>query len=173
MSPFGPLPDMFTTSRLRAERLRPAHAAEVHRMHLDAAVMAHLGGVRDEAFDRAYLERNLRHWDEFGFGPWVVSEIGGSEPIGRGLLRHLPVDGIDEVEVGYAFYPTYWGKGYATEIAAACVDLAYRVLDAPAVVAITSPTNVASQHVLEKCGLVYERPYEKDGATWALYRGRK
>lgn len=173
MSPVGPLPDTFATPRLIAERLRPEHSSAVHAMHRDPALMAHLGGVRDEVFTRAYMDRNLQHWDRFGFGPWMVREIGSLEPIGRALLRHFPIDGVDDVEVGYAYYPASWGKGYATEMARACVELAYEKLHIDTIMAITMAENAASCHVLEKCGLAYERPIEHDGRMWSLYRGRR
>ncbi|MGH7427283.1 MAG: GNAT family N-acetyltransferase [Gemmatimonadales bacterium] len=47
----------------------------------------------------------------------ILRERGGREPIGRAVLRHLLVEGVDEVEVGYSFYPAYWGRGLAPRAA--------------------------------------------------------
>ena len=135
------LPDRFTTARLRAERLTSADFAEICRMHCDAAVMAHLGGVRDAPASAVYFERNLRHWDEHGFGLWIVYERDGSEPIGRAMLRHLLVDQVDEIEVGYAFYEPFWGRGLATEVTLACLPLARTLLRRSSIVAVTYPEN--------------------------------
>ena len=96
-----PFPDSFSTARLQAERLTSNHLPELSRMHRDPAVMAQLGGVRDEAQTAAYLARNLQHWTDYGFGLWILREVVGADPIGRAVLRHLLVDGVDEVEVGY------------------------------------------------------------------------
>ncbi len=126
-------------------------------MHADPAVMEHLRGVRDEAGNAAYLARNLQHWTDYGFGLWILRELGGGPPVGRTVLRHLLVEGVDEVEVGYAFYPAYWGKGFATEIAAACLALGREKLHLKTIVAVTSLRNAASQHVLRKVGLAYPR----------------
>jgi len=87
-------------------------------------------------------------------------------------LRYLPVDGVNEVEIGYAFYAPYWGKGYATEIAKACVAMGYERLGLSSVVAITAPSNRASQRVLEKAGLVYERDILHEGTPAAFFRSR-
>ena len=162
----------FTTPRLAAERLTQGHLREIRRMHRDAAVMAQLGGVRDDAQTAAYLAKNLKHWDEYGFGLWVLRERAGGEPVGRAVLRHLLVEDVDEVEVGYAFYEPFWGRGLATEVASACLELGRRTLDLTTIVGVTSPENRASQHVLEKVGLVYERDFTHEGAPASLFRTR-
>jgi len=139
-------------------------------MHGDPAVMEHLRGVRDAAANDAYLARNLQHWNDYGFGLWILRELGGGPPVGRAVLRHLLVEDVDEVEVGYAFYQEYWGKGFATEIAAACLALGRDTLHLTTIVAVTSLTNSASQHVLRKVGLEYERDFINDGKLCALFR---
>ena len=141
-------------------------------MHRDAAVMAQLGGVRDDAQTDAYLAKNLKHWDDYGFGLWILRELGGGEPVGRAVLRHLLVENVDEIEVGYAFYEPFWGQGLATEVATACLDLGRRKLGLTTIVAVTSPENRASRHVLEKVGLVYERDFTHEGAQSSLFRTR-
>ena len=165
-----PFPESFTTARLQAERLTPSHLEEIQRMLRDPVVMAHLGGVREDERIARYLAYNLGHWAEYGFGLWILRELGGGEPIGRAVLRHLSVEGVDEVEVGYAFYPPYWGRGLATEVTHACVDLGRRHLGLATIVAITSPANLASQHVLRKAGLVREREFLHEGTPSLLFR---
>ena len=139
-------------------------------MHADAAVMAYLRGVRDEAGNAAYLARNLKHWDDHGFGLWILRELGGGPPVGRAVLRHLLVEDVDEVEVGYAFYKEFWGRGFATEIAASCLALGREKLHLKTIVAVTSLNNTASQRVLRKVGLEYERDIVEDGKMLALFR---
>lgn len=163
-------PDHFTTARLQAERLSSDHLAEVRRMNSDPAVMEHIWGVRTEEQTAAYMARNLRHWAEYGFGLWILRERGGGEPVGRAVLRHLVIDDVDDVEVGYAFYLPYWGRGLATEIAARCVDLAEQELGLATIIAITAPVNRPSQRVLEKVGLRYERDCVVESRPAALFR---
>lgn len=165
-------PDTFTTARLRAERLTPDHVTEIRRMHGDARVMALLGGVRDKAKTTEYFNRNLQHWADYGFGLWILLERSGSDPIGRAVLRHVLIDSVDEVEVGYAFYEPYWGRGLATEVTHVCVAFAERELHLASVVGVTSPENSASQHVLRKAGLQFEREFLHDGEPSSLFRRR-
>jgi len=165
-------PDRFATARLQAERLTSDHLAEVRRMNSDPAVMEHIWGVRTEDQTAAYMTRNLQHWSDYGFGLWILRERSGGEPVGRAVLRHLLIDGVDEVEVGYAFYQRYWGRGLATEIAARCVDHAQHRLGLATIVAITDPANQPSQRVLEKVGFRYERDCVVEDHLTTLFRKR-
>jgi [ribosomal protein S5]-alanine N-acetyltransferase len=164
--------DTFSTSRLRAERLTPEHRSEIARMHRDPAVMATLGGLRDDAQTEAYLARNLKHWDEYGFGLWIVRDATNDRVAGRAVVRHLLLEGTDEVEVGYGFYQEWWGRGLATEVARACVDLGYQRLGLPSLVALTLPTNLRSHRVLTKVGLSFDREIDHEGSRIALFRSR-
>jgi RimJ/RimL family protein N-acetyltransferase len=139
-------------------------------MDQDELFMAHLGGVRDEAGTRAYLDMNLTHWQEHGFGLWMLRDRQGGAIIGRAVLRHLEVDGVDEVEIGYGFVPEVWGRGLATEVALACVRLGLTEVGLTSVVALTLPTHTASQRVMLKAGLAYQRRVVHRGISCVLFR---
>ncbi len=165
-----PIPESFRTARLQAERLAPPHLNDLIQFHRDPAVMAELGGVRDEQQTTQYLSRNVDHWVKHGFGVWVLREIDGPEVVGRAVLRYLPLEGIDEVEVGFALYPRLWGRGLATEVAETCMALARGELGVESLVGVTTPTNHASQRVLLKLGLHYERELLIEETRCFLYR---
>ncbi|MGH9140333.1 MAG: GNAT family N-acetyltransferase [Vicinamibacterales bacterium] len=162
--------DRFSTSRLQAERVTAAHWLDLRRMDEDEQFMALLGGVRDKAGTIAYLEMNVKHWADHGFGMWMLREATTAELVGRAILRHLDVEGVDEVEVGYGFMPAYWGRGLATEIACECVRIGREQLHLRSMVAITTPANIASQRVMQKAGLVYERDIVHAGVPHRLFR---
>ena len=165
-------PDSFQTPRLTAERLRQHHFADLLRMHRDERQMAPLGGVKDEEQTREYLDRNLDHWDEHGFGLWILREGTGGPVIGRALLRTLNVEGADEVEVGYSFHPEFWGRGFATEIATTLVLLGREQLGLRTIVAVTQADNAASQRVLVKAGLEPAGDIYFTGVAHSLFRLR-
>jgi RimJ/RimL family protein N-acetyltransferase len=162
-------PESCATPRLHAERLTAAHFDDVRAMDADAKYMALLGGTRTEAQTREYMEYNLRHWSEYNFGLWVLRDIEGLVA-GRCVLRHLDVEGTDEVELGYGFHTQYWGHGLATEVARELLRYGRATLRRPTLVAITRPENVGSQRVLIKTGMVYERDMTREGAVHLLYR---
>jgi len=156
-----------------AERVTAAHWLDLRRMDENEAFMALLGGVRDTAGTVAYLEMNVKHWADHGFGMWMLRERASSAIVGRAILRHLAVEGVDEVEVGYGFMPEYWGRGLATEIAQACVRIGFEQLGLFSLVAITTPTNLGSQRVMTKAGLAYERDIVHAGIPHVLFRTRR
>jgi len=165
-------PDDFESARLTAERLRAEHAAEIHRMHVDAQQMAFIGGVRTDDQTSEYMARSLAHWDTHGFGVWVLRDRTTRDVVGRVLLRVMPHEGVDEIELGYSFDPLVWGRGYATEIGAVCLEHARAHFGFSTFVALTAPHHEKSQHVLRKLGFRLDGVIDRDGATLALFRAR-
>ena len=60
----------------------------------------------------------------------------------------------DELEVGYALARSAWGQGFATEAATKLRDYAFSELDAPRVMSVIHPENLASVRVARKNGMV-------------------
>jgi RimJ/RimL family protein N-acetyltransferase len=61
------------------------------------------------------------------------------------------------VDIGYAFLPEFWSKGYALEAAQAVMKHAKDVLGLKRVVAIVDPANARSIRLLEKIGMTFEK----------------
>jgi ribosomal-protein-alanine N-acetyltransferase len=164
-------PDSFSTGRIRGERLTPAHLPEIRKMQRDPVVMATLGGVMaDDETERRH-QRNLDHWNEHGFGFYAL--FLESRFIGRCGLRGVEIEGVKEVEIGWAVHADLWRRGLATEAARACLEIGFGPLALPSIVAFTLPHNLASRRVMEKLGMTFERDF-----TWAelphvLYRLRR
>lgn len=165
-----PVPDAFSTPRLRAERVTADHLADLRAMDGDPQFMAFLGGPRDAAATAAYLARNLQHWTDHGYGLWILRDAATGRVAGRAVVRHILIEGTDEVEIGYAFFREFWGRGLATEVATACLRFGLDELRLPSVIGITSPVNLASQRVLTKLGLAYEREVTYEGVLFRLFR---
>ncbi|TPQ27453.1 N-acetyltransferase [Bradyrhizobium guangdongense] len=159
----------FTTSRLTAERLREDHLADLVALHLDGEVSRYIGGVRSAEVTKTYIATNMAHWDQHGFGLWVLRTKDGAFA-GRAGLRHLDVDGVDEVEIFYAFKRTLWGQRLASEIARALTDIGLTELALPSLVGLVYPDNSASRRVLEKSGFALERSTTRPGGEMVIYR---
>ena len=113
-------------------------------------------GVRTLDDARAYiLNRLVASYEKFGFGMYLVilKETGTS----AGLCGLVQRDGLDDVDIGYAFLPGYWSKGYATEAALGVKKYAKNMIGLKRIVGITNPDNDGSIRVLEKLGLKFEK----------------
>jgi [ribosomal protein S5]-alanine N-acetyltransferase len=166
----APAPVAFALRRLLAERLTEAHLPVLHRMHRDERMMAMIGGVRTEAQTAAYLERNLKHWDDHGFGIWILRDPVTHDVVGRAGLRNLTIEGMPEVELAYALFPEWWGRGLATDAARACVTIARDWMGLHSVIGLVLPANLVSQRVLRKAALEQEREVLHGGRPHLLYR---
>jgi ribosomal-protein-alanine N-acetyltransferase len=167
-----PVPASFETARLRADKLSPAHLGDLLALHQDARAMAELGGIRDEAETERYLQRNLDHWAEYGFGVWMLRGVEGDRSMGRVALRWLVAGDVRDVEIGFALLPEYWGQGLATEAGHVCLGYARLELGLQTLVGATTLGNCASRKVLKKLGLRHESEVEINGTECLLYRVR-
>ena len=113
-------------------------------------------GVRTLDDARDYIsDRLIASYENFGFGMYlvIVKDTGASAGL-CGLVRR---DGLEDVDIGYAFLPRYWSKGYATEAVLAVKEYAKNTIGLKRLVAITDSANQGSIRVLEKIGLTFEK----------------
>ncbi|MGH7149134.1 MAG: GNAT family N-acetyltransferase [Planctomycetota bacterium] len=160
------------TPRLRGRRVCEEDAAALRRASdADPRVMATLGGrLLTEEESRASLSRQLAHWARHGFGLWVFSAREGGGLVGRAGLQRYVVEGADEVGLLYHLAAGAWGRGFATEIAGACLRVGFEDLGLPSIASWTLPWNRASRRVMEECGLRYDREGNFAGFRHVLYR---
>jgi len=164
--------DHFSTTRLAAERLNESHLADLVALHLDAEVSRYLGGVRAPEVTKSYLATNMAHWDQHGFGLFVLRAKDGAFA-GRAGIRHLLVDDVDEIEIFYAFKREFWGQGLASEIANALTEIGLSKLELPSLIGVVYAGNVASRRVLEKSDYLLERRTIRHGNDVVIYRKQR
>jgi [ribosomal protein S5]-alanine N-acetyltransferase len=161
-------PEHLTTPRMRAESVRAGHLDGLARIMGPPAFGRTMGGVKPREQVAADIERLGAHWETLGFGLW--SFFIGEELVARGGLMPADVDGEPAVEVAWGVHPDHWGKGLATEIGAASLEVAWRDLRLSEVVAFTLPHNVPSRRVMEKLGMTYTGDTIHAGMPHVLYR---
>lgn len=162
--------ETITTERLTAERFRLDHYDLLCGLHRDPVVMATLGGVRSDETTRQNLQEYIAHWDTNGFGLWLLRDRASGEFAGRAGLKGIEIGGNWEIELGYTFLQPYWGRGLATEIAQASLEVGFERLGLENLVCFTLPTNLASKRVMEKVGFVFEREVIHTGEPTLLHR---
>ena len=113
-------------------------------------------GVRTLEDARSYILRvPIASYEKNGFGLYLVILKESGKSIGMcGLIKR---DQLEDVDIGYAFLPEFWSKGYAVEAALAVKEYARDVIGLKRLIAITDPENQASIRVLEKIGLRFEK----------------
>lgn len=146
------------TERLLLRHFIPDDAAFILRLLNEPAFIQNIGdkGVRTLEQASNYLrEGPLKSYQIHGHGLYLVALKESLQPIGMcGLLKR---DQLEEVDIGYAFLPEYWSKGFAIESASAVLEFSRNVLGRTKMLAIVSPGNAASIKVLGKLGFVFAK----------------
>ena len=111
--------------------------------------------VRTVADAQNYIQIGpLDNYKRHGFGQYLVQLKDSNKPIGMcGLLKR---DTLEHADLGFAFLPEAWGKGYAFEAASAVLEHARDALTLSRIVAITNPDNEASIKLLNRLGFEFE-----------------
>jgi RimJ/RimL family protein N-acetyltransferase len=146
------------TERLTLRRLNEDDAPFMIGLLNEPSFIRFIGdrGVRTPDDARAYIRNGpIASYDRFGFGLLLVTLREVGTPIGIcGLLKR---DTLDDVDVGFAFLPAYWSRGYGFESASAVIEDGWTTFRLQRIVAITDPENVVSIRLLEKLGFGFER----------------
>ncbi|HEX8142633.1 MAG TPA: GNAT family N-acetyltransferase [Pyrinomonadaceae bacterium] len=112
------------------------------------------GVYKNEDAARRSLRAGIAYEQEHGFCHWAVVEKSRGRVVGACGFNLY--EGGPQLELVYHFARLYWGRGFATEAAGACMRYAFDKLGAPAVVASIDAKNQASRRVLEKIGFVHQ-----------------
>jgi RimJ/RimL family protein N-acetyltransferase len=151
--PMDPLP--LTTARLRIRLLREDDADALHRIYRDPEAMRYVGSA-GRARTREQTGKSLAQFiadrEKHGFGLWATELRESGEMIG--MCGLTPVEGTGpDVEVVYVLEQPAWGRGYATEMARACVDAGFGPFGLERIIALAYPENGASIRVMRKAGM--------------------
>lgn len=144
------------TPRLILRQLTPEDASFILLLLNTQGFIDNIGdkGVRTLQDAKDYIANGPAiSYREHGFGLFAVVLAENGFPIGICGLIKRPT--LAHVDLGYAFLPQYWGKGYAFEAAAASLELG-KTLGIERIVAIVSPHNQASKALLSKLGMKFE-----------------
>jgi RimJ/RimL family protein N-acetyltransferase len=151
--------------------LRPFTEGDADRLHqiLGAeGVLRYFPSSKPPSLDgvQRFIQGQLRHWQEHGFGWWAVEVREAPGLVGWNGLQYLPE--TDEVEIAFLLSPKHWGRGLATEGAREGLRYGFGELGLETIVGIVHPENGASQRVLEKLGLA--RTAETEYFGMRVYR---
>lgn len=148
------------TGRLRLRELGDDDAAFILRLLNEPSWLENIGdrGARSIDDARDYIRNGPQAmYARLGFGLMCVELKESGACIGLcGLLRR---DALEHPDIGFAFLPEYWRRGYASESAVAVLQWASRKPGMDTVLAVVAPHNQASAQLLLKLG------FEPDGVV--------
>jgi ribosomal-protein-alanine N-acetyltransferase len=149
-----------TTEHLALEPLQEAHAELLFEPMQDEAVYTWISGPPPPSVERlaaswkALAESRMSPDTSEAWLGWAVRRLRDDRYIGK-----LDVS-INEqrvaYNVGYIFFPPFWGQGHATEAVAAVTRCMVELGVSPLYAHVTRG-NLASGRVLEKCGYRFTR----------------
>lgn len=113
-------------------------------------------GITEISEAQDYINNKfVDNYEKLGFGFYLV--MLKDTNIAMGMCGLAKRNGLENVDIGFAFLPTYEKKGYAFEAALATLNYAKTVLKLQRIVAITTQDNVNSIQLLQKLGLQFEK----------------
>ena len=137
----------------------------MHELFADPLVMHGLNREPVHELDgtRAMIEAGAESWRTDGLGPFILESAADRRMVGQAGLMIFDRRGWTpstwagagshaQPELGWALSRAYWGRGYATEAAAAIRDWAFERPNIDRLVSLISPANVRSQRVAERLG---------------------
>lgn len=144
------------TERLLVRWLNPGDSAFIFELVNEPSWIQYIGDKDVKTLQDAlrYIENGpMAMYKRVGLGLYMV-ELREGEPIGIcGLIKR---EALEDVDLGFAFLPRFWRKGYAFEAATAVVSYGRTVLGLRRIVAILSQDNHRSSKLLEKLGFCSE-----------------
>lgn len=147
---------VFETERLNVRWLEVRDAEFILQLLNEPGWLQYIGdkGIRSiEDAENYILSGPMSMYERHGFGLFAVETKETQIPLGIcGLIKR---DGLEDVDLGFAFLSAHQSQGYAYEAAKGTLEYA-RKLDIDRLVAITTKDNTSSSKLLEKLGMVLE-----------------
>jgi RimJ/RimL family protein N-acetyltransferase len=140
------------TERLSLRPFREADVAALHELLQDPDVIRYIGDRRVPTLQETWraVAGWLGHWAMRDYGQWAIEERSSGRFVGRaGIINPADWPGP---EVGYVLGREWWGRGYATEAAAAAMSWGFREIGFDDLISLIDPNNVASIAVATRLG---------------------
>ncbi|GAA1585630.1 MULTISPECIES: GNAT family N-acetyltransferase [Kribbella] len=153
-----------TTDRLLLRNWRDSDRDPYAALNADPAVMEHFPAPQTREQSDDLIDRNRPLIDERGWGLWAVEVRETGEFIGfTGLsVPRFDAHFMPAVEIGWRLAQGAWGNGYASEAARAALAYGFGPGGLDEVVSFTATTNVPSQRVMQRIGMVHDEAGDFD-----------
>lgn len=143
------------TDRLHLRLWKEDDISKLIAMNQDENVMQYFLSTMTEEASIAFFNRVQKHFNENGFGLYVVEDKLSQTFLGYTgfMIADFESDFTPCVEIGWRFNKEYWGQGLATEAAVACLEFGFSKLNFSKVHSFTSMHNHKSEAVMQRIGM--------------------
>jgi ribosomal-protein-alanine N-acetyltransferase len=124
-------------------------------------------GTQNREQTEARMNDFIFYHNEKGLHSFVMFELESGEFVGR--CGFGPVE-TGEIEVGYLLHKKFWGKGLASEVLTMLLVLAKQNINADYIIAFAPVDHIASQRVMQKCGMEHYKNDMAKGVLCSFYR---
>lgn len=153
---------MIVTDRLILRELTMDDLPELHDILADPESMRYYPNPFDLNQSKSWISWNIENYSKYGFGLWAVVLKATNQFIGDCGITMQNINGEDFPEIGYHINKRHTNKGYATEAARACMNYAFEVLKLSKICSYMKYTNVSSQKVAEKNGMMLMAEFDDE-----------
>ncbi|MBT8326222.1 MAG: GNAT family N-acetyltransferase [Bacteroidia bacterium] len=161
---------LIETKRLLIKQITLDYKEEMYKLHSNPLVQKYTGEPLVESMEEMEegIKSRIIDHNKYGFARWATILKSEMQFVGWAGLAYLPE--FDEIDLGYRFFPEYWGLGIATEASHAILEYGFNKLKLKKIIAIALKENKASIRVMEKVGMEFDKlaPYEPGSvdAVW-------
>ena len=161
------------TERLHLRMFRADDLTAYTEIFSDLEVMRFLGDGKPISREEAWrhLAIILGTWRLRGYGIWAVEEKESGLLLGR--VGFIHPEGWPGLELAWSLGRPFWGKGYATEAARACLDYGFREAGMEHVISLVHPDNHRSRAVAQRLGEVKEGTTDLRGTEVEVFGIRR
>ncbi|SDR65873.1 GNAT family N-acetyltransferase [Christiangramia echinicola] len=163
------------TERLFIRNLSIKDSNGIFEMDSDPEVQKFLGKKPIQNISEAtdYIVNVQKEYKKYGTGRLAVLEKETGYFIGWCGLKFINTEINSKSEyydIGYRFIKRYWGKGYATESAFACINFGFKELNQEEVYAMAESNHRASRNILRKLGMNEMNEFKYDNTPHTFYK---
>lgn len=159
---------IFETERMLVRTYSPGDADLFFSINGNPDVVRYIRPPKTREESDRFLEEAIR-FSEVNplYGRWAIINRESDEYLGTFVV--IPIDNTERMQLGYAFLPEYWGRGYATEITVAGLHYIFQKTGLSVIYAIVQSDNFSSLKVLQKAGFAHAHNYNEAGSELCLY----
>ncbi len=159
---------LFKTARLGFRLLQPKDIDYFADLNGDPDVRAFFPDfIQNRQQSKKRMEELIGYYKDNSLPCFLMFLLESDEFVGR--CGFGPIE-TGEIEVGYLLHKKFWGQGYATEALSTVLEWAKKNIDSDEIIAFAPVDHIASQRVMEKCGMHFYKSDIGHGAQCKFYK---